>query len=163
MLFVYLPTRMHFANRLLNGEFPEWYPFDGLGSSYIGNVVTSLLHPTVLLHLILPHPLALNLSVVLMYYVAALGAFFFFYAIGIAVEQLRSLAVSPFRSANVWEPFNDEHGQKVCAVAIGVASCVVANRLSARSWRRERDRKILVALMLNIDKTHRHAKYKFWS
>ena len=76
MLFVYLPTRMHFANRLLNGEFPEWYPFDGLGSSYIGNVVTSLLHPTVLLHLILPHPLALNLSVVLMHYVAALGVFF---------------------------------------------------------------------------------------
>ncbi|MBR2979499.1 MAG: YfhO family protein [Myxococcaceae bacterium] len=76
MLFVYLPTRMHFADRLLNGEFPEWYPFDGLGSSYIGNVVTSLLHPTILLHLILPHPLALNLSVVLMHYLAALGAFF---------------------------------------------------------------------------------------
>ena len=76
MLFVYLPTRMHFANRLLNGELPEWYPFDGLGSSYIGNVVTALLHPTILLHLILPHPLALNLSVVLMHYVATLGAFF---------------------------------------------------------------------------------------
>lgn len=76
MLFVYLPTRTHFANRLLNSEFPEWYPFDGLGSSYIGNVVTSLLHPTILLHLILPHPLALNLSVVLMHYLAALGAFF---------------------------------------------------------------------------------------
>ncbi len=75
MLFVYLPTRMHFAARLLNGEFPEWYPFDGLGSSYVGNVVTAILHPSVLLHLFLPHTLALNLSVVLAHSLAALGAF----------------------------------------------------------------------------------------
>ena len=75
MLFVYLPTRMHFANRLLSGEFPEWYPFDGLGSSYVGNVVTAILHPSTWLHLVLPHYLALNLSVVLAHLAAALGAF----------------------------------------------------------------------------------------
>ena len=42
MIFVYWPTRMNFADRLLSGEFPEWYPYDGLGSSYVGNVVTAI-------------------------------------------------------------------------------------------------------------------------
>lgn len=76
MTFVYWPTRMHFADRLLAGEFPEWYPFDGLGSSYIGNVVTAILHPSILLHLIFPHPLALSLSAVLAHFIAGAGMFF---------------------------------------------------------------------------------------
>ena len=75
MLLVYLPTRMNFANRILNGEFPEWYPFDGLGSSYIGNVVTSILHPFVGLHLFLPHVTALSISVLLAHFFAGWGAY----------------------------------------------------------------------------------------
>ena len=75
MHLVYLPTRMNFIDRVLNGEFPEWYPFDGLGSSYVGNVVTSLFHPTVWLHLFLPHVTALSLSVLFMHFFAGMGTY----------------------------------------------------------------------------------------
>ncbi|GEM_PF-1515932 len=76
MIFVYWPTRMNFADRLLSGEFPEWYPYDGLGSSYVGNVVTAILHPSIILHLIFSHTVALSLSAILSHFIAGAGIFF---------------------------------------------------------------------------------------
>ena len=76
MLYVYLPTKMHFSNRILHGEFPEWYPFDGLGSGYFSNGFTGILHPATLLHLIFPDALALNISVVVAHFVAAMGCYY---------------------------------------------------------------------------------------
>lgn len=72
---VHWPVRRHFAARLLRGELPEWYPFDGLGSSYAGNGVNGLFHPSVLLHLALPDALALSLGVVLARAFAAAGTY----------------------------------------------------------------------------------------
>ncbi|MDR0965666.1 MAG: hypothetical protein LBM75_04055 [Myxococcales bacterium] len=75
MHLVYLPLRMNFIDRILNSEFPEWYPFDGLGSSYVGNVVTAIFHPSVWLHLFLPHTTALSVSVLLAHFFAAMGSY----------------------------------------------------------------------------------------
>ena len=75
MFLIHFPVRMHFINRILAGEFPEWYPWDGLGASYIANGVTGLFHPTTLFHLILPHILAINVSVLCAHFLAGLGSF----------------------------------------------------------------------------------------
>ncbi|MDR0965667.1 MAG: YfhO family protein [Myxococcales bacterium] len=75
MHLVHLPMRMNFIDRILNGEFPEWYPFDGLGSSYVGNVVTAIFHPSVWLHLFLPHIVALSFSVLLAHFFAGMGIY----------------------------------------------------------------------------------------
>lgn len=75
MLYIHLPMRMHFVNRILQGQFPEWYPFDGLGSGYIANAVPGLLHPTVGLHLIFSHVKALSLSAVLSHFFGGRGEF----------------------------------------------------------------------------------------
>ena len=70
---VYLPARRFFAERVLRGEWPDWYPFDGLGGSFVGQVVTGAFHPTSLLHLVLPRVLAFNWSVGLAHAAAIVG------------------------------------------------------------------------------------------
>lgn len=74
-LLVHWPAKARFVDRLLAGELPEWYPFDGLGTSYLGAGATGLLHPFVALHLLLPHGLALSLGLVLAHAFAIAGTF----------------------------------------------------------------------------------------
>ena len=51
MLRVYYPLRQYWAERVSHLEFPFWYPYDGLGQSFVGMVVSGALHPTNLLYL----------------------------------------------------------------------------------------------------------------
>lgn len=74
MKCVSLPARRYLAERLARGELPEWYPWDGTGSSFVGATVTGAFHPTALLHLLVPRALAFNLTIVLAHLAALLGA-----------------------------------------------------------------------------------------
>ncbi|HEY3447628.1 MAG TPA: YfhO family protein [Myxococcales bacterium] len=70
---VYLPARRFLAEHLARLEWPEWYPYDGLGAPLAGHVVTGIFHPTALLHAVLPRVLAFNFSVALAHALAILG------------------------------------------------------------------------------------------
>lgn len=77
ILRVYYPLRSYWAERVLRGEFPHWYPYDGLGQPFVGMVISGALHPSNLLYLVLPVESALKLNVLLCYPLAFAGAFLF--------------------------------------------------------------------------------------
>src|SRR5690348_9143586 len=54
MFRVYLPVKHYWAQRVLHGQFPDWYPFDGLGQPLVGMMVSGALHPLNVLYLLFP-------------------------------------------------------------------------------------------------------------
>ncbi len=83
MQLVVLPARYYLARRISGGELPEWYPYDGLGASFVGSVVTGAFHPFGLLEILGSRALALNASVVLAHAAAALGLYLLLRAWGL--------------------------------------------------------------------------------
>jgi hypothetical protein len=75
MGLVCLPARHYLVQRMGRGELPEWYPYDGLGASFVGSVVTGAFHPLGLLELSGSRALALNGAVALAHAAAALGLY----------------------------------------------------------------------------------------
>lgn len=75
MQLVCLPARHYLVQRIARGELPEWYPYDGLGASFAGSVVTGAFHPFGLLELLGSRALAFNASVILAHAAAALGLY----------------------------------------------------------------------------------------
>jgi len=73
---VYYPLKRYWAERVLHGEFPQWFPYDALGQPFIGMVVSGAFHPFNLLYLLLPLGTALKLNILLCYPVAFFGAYF---------------------------------------------------------------------------------------
>ena len=72
ILRVYYPLKKYWAERVSQLQFPDWYPYDGLGEPFTGMVISGAFHPTNLLYLVLPLGTALK-AVMLLSYVAALG------------------------------------------------------------------------------------------
>jgi hypothetical protein len=70
---VYQPLRHYWASRLFRGEFPEWYPYDGLGQPFAGMLVSHAFHPTHLLSLVLPVEQAIELTIFLSFVAAMSG------------------------------------------------------------------------------------------
>jgi Bacterial membrane protein YfhO len=77
MLRVYLPLKSYWAQRLVSGSFPDWYPFDGLGQPFAGMVISGAFHPLNVSYLVLPLQLALTLNVLLCFPAAVLGVYAF--------------------------------------------------------------------------------------
>ncbi|MBJ6762430.1 YfhO family protein [Myxococcaceae bacterium JPH2] len=75
MLLVYAPVRRYWAERVSRGEFPEWYPFDGLGQSFPGMVLSGVLHPSQLLGLVFSTGDAMKLTVLGCFPLALLGTY----------------------------------------------------------------------------------------
>lgn len=75
ILRVYYPLRLYWAQRLLSGSFPEWYPFDGLGQPFAGMVISGAFHPVNITYLLLPLTTALTLNVLLCFPVACSGVY----------------------------------------------------------------------------------------
>src|SRR5499427_4750575 len=73
---VYYPLRHYWAQRVLHGEFPQWFPYDALGQPFIGMVISGAFHPSNLVYLLLPLGTALKLNILLCYPVAFFGAYF---------------------------------------------------------------------------------------
>ncbi|ATB34462.1 YfhO family protein [Melittangium boletus] len=72
ILRVYYPLKKYWVERVSQFQFPEWYPYDGLGQPYPGMLISGAFHPTNLLYLLLPLETALKL-ITLGAYVAALA------------------------------------------------------------------------------------------
>ena len=67
------PYRQLTAATVAGGEAPLWNPWRGAGQPLLANPNALVLHPTTLLFLFLPLPTALDLSVVLMIFLAGAG------------------------------------------------------------------------------------------
>ncbi len=63
LLITYLPLRHFWAERVSAGHLPGWFPWEGLGRSFIGQGVTGTFHPMNLLYLVLDEALALRLEI----------------------------------------------------------------------------------------------------
>ena len=71
----FLPLRQYLYERLAAGELPQWFPYEGLGRSFIGVTHTGVFHPFTSLHLIFSVPDAYRAATLLSCLLAALGAF----------------------------------------------------------------------------------------
>lgn len=63
LLLTYLPMRLFWAERVRAGHLPQWFPWEGLGVSFIGQGVTGTFHPVNLLYLAFGPALALRLEI----------------------------------------------------------------------------------------------------
>ncbi|RKG99424.1 hypothetical protein [Corallococcus carmarthensis] len=75
MLLVYAPLRRYWAARVAYGDFPGWYPFDGLGQSFPGMMLSAAFHPSQWLGLVLSTGAAMKLSVLLCPPLALVGTY----------------------------------------------------------------------------------------
>ncbi|GMT98899.1 hypothetical protein KH5H1_30180 [Corallococcus caeni] len=75
MLLVYAPLRRYWAERVSHGDFPGWYPFDGLGQSFPGTMLSAAFHPSQWLGLVLSTGAAMKLTVLLCPPLALLGTY----------------------------------------------------------------------------------------
>ncbi len=69
------PLKEYMVERLSAGELPEWFPYDGLGRSFIGVTHTGVFHPFTLLYFAMSPFDALRISTLASCLLAALGAF----------------------------------------------------------------------------------------
>jgi hypothetical protein len=74
---VYFPFRKYWAERVAQGEFPDWFPYDGLGQSFPGIVISGVFHPFNLLGLVFTVGGAIKASILLCFPIAALGVYRF--------------------------------------------------------------------------------------
>ena len=74
---VYYPFKKYWAERVASGEFPDWFPYDGLGQPFAGIVISGVFHPSNLLYLVLPIEQGIKLNILLCFPIALVGAFVF--------------------------------------------------------------------------------------
>jgi hypothetical protein len=55
--------RQFIREQLLQGKLPQWYPYEGLGVPFIGQIITATFHPQTWLFLPFAAPLALKLNI----------------------------------------------------------------------------------------------------
>ena len=65
IILVYSPISAYVADRIAQGQFPDWSPYDGLGQPLAGMMFSAVFHPTKLLYLFLPLGLAMEWNVLL--------------------------------------------------------------------------------------------------
>lgn len=72
---LFLPLKHYMAERLAEGELPQWFPYEAMGRPFIGIPVTGVFHPFTALYFLLSTHEAYRLSTLLSCLLAALGAF----------------------------------------------------------------------------------------
>jgi len=85
----FLPLKQYLVERLTAGELPQWFPYEGLGRSFIGVTHTGVFHPFTALYFFLSVPDAYRISTLLTCLLAAVGA----YALGRTMALSRTGAV----------------------------------------------------------------------
>lgn len=76
-LITTLPVRQYLHERLMQGELPEWYPYEGLGVPLIGQIATGHFHPGLWLFAWMPPAIAAKWSISLSYLLGSVGAYRF--------------------------------------------------------------------------------------
>ncbi|MDO8545996.1 MAG: YfhO family protein [Nitrospirales bacterium] len=72
---IFLPFQQYASERLGAGELPQWFPYEGLGRSFIGLTATGVFHPFSSLYFLFSVPDAYRVSTLLSCLLAALGPF----------------------------------------------------------------------------------------
>lgn len=72
---IFLPFQQYASERLFAGELPQWFPYEGLGRSFIGLTATGVFHPFSSLYFLFSVPDAYRVATLLACLLAALGAF----------------------------------------------------------------------------------------
>jgi hypothetical protein len=81
---MHAPVKRFIAEELRQGRLPEWNPYMGLGSPLVAGAIDAVLHPFNLLLVALPFDPAFKLWTLLSYLAAALGAYAWGRALGMA-------------------------------------------------------------------------------
>jgi len=84
----FLPLKQYAIDRLVAGELPQWFPYEGMGRPFIGIPVTGVFHPFTLLYWWFPVHDAYRFSTLLSCMLGGIGA----YLLG------RSVEISPLGS-----------------------------------------------------------------
>ena len=71
----FLPLKEYLIQRLEAGQLPQWFPYEGLGRSYIGVAHTGVFHPFTGLYFLTSVPNAYRVSTLLTCVLAGLGTF----------------------------------------------------------------------------------------
>ena len=81
---LFLPLKQYITDRLLQGELPQWFPYEGLGRPLISLTVMGVFHPFTALYWLLPVQDAYRLSTLLCCLMATGGAFLLARNLGIS-------------------------------------------------------------------------------
>ena len=80
----YLPVKQYMIERLSAGEFPHWFPYDGLGRPFMATPATGVLHPFTALYWLFPVHDAYRLSVLCSYLAGGIGTFLLARSLGVS-------------------------------------------------------------------------------
>lgn len=70
-----IPWRHFIRQELLAGRLPHWFPYEGLGVPFIGQIAPATFHPQTLLFLPLPAALAVKWNLLCAYLLGLVGAY----------------------------------------------------------------------------------------
>jgi hypothetical protein len=79
-----VPLGHYIGARLREGKLPQWFPYDGLGLPFIGQLNESAFHPASWLYAVLPLAAALRCQLLLGYLAAAFGQLLFARKLGMS-------------------------------------------------------------------------------
>ncbi len=88
------PLGQYIGERLRAGHLPQWFPYDGLGEPFIGQLNESTFHPSSWLYAVLPLTAALRWDLLLGYLAAASGQLLFARKLGMSWSASALAAVA---------------------------------------------------------------------
>lgn len=93
ILNVYIPMAHYWRERLLAGGFPDWYPYDGLGQPFVGNLFGLVFHPIQWLCLVLPAATGVKWGILLCFPASFFGFYLFirFFKVSMAAAAMGAL------------------------------------------------------------------------
>ena len=86
ILNVYIPMAHYWKERISAGGFPDWYPYDGLGQPFVGNLFGLAFHPIQWLCLALPAAIAVKWEILLCFPFAFIGFYRFIQCFKVSVS-----------------------------------------------------------------------------
>lgn len=88
-----LPFGNYLGERLRQGKLPQWFPYEGMGEPFIGQLNESAFHPASLLYALLPPAAALTWELLLGYLAAAFGQLLLARKLGMSLTAAALAAV----------------------------------------------------------------------
>lgn len=86
ILNVYIPMAHYWKDRISAGGFPDWYPYDGLGQPFVGNLFGLAFHPIQWLCLALPPAMGIKWGILLCFPLAFIGFYRFIQCFKVSVS-----------------------------------------------------------------------------
>ncbi len=75
LLMTEIPLRAYLRERLAHGQLAQWFPYEMLGTPFVGTVIASAFHPRTLLFLCCDAFVSTKWSILLAYLVGLIGAY----------------------------------------------------------------------------------------